>query len=122
MGLIEKAGERLSAIALCLVVGTEIESVDVGIANFERIAESRVDVEHVCGSVKAETDAALVGDNENAQSGLIEFGDGFGNSGENVEFVWGGDVAAFRHLAIEHSIAVQKYGVNRTWNVAVCRV
>ena len=41
--LLEDAGERLAAIAFKLVVGAEVEGVDVGAVGFEGAPESRAE-------------------------------------------------------------------------------
>ncbi len=64
----------------------------------------------VGGCVEAEGDAALVGEDDYAQAGLIETGDGLGDAGEDLEAGPRGDVLAFRHFPVEDSVAVEEDG------------
>ena len=105
-GLLEEPGERLPAVASGFVVGAEVEGVDVGAVGLEFALELVVDGADGGCVVEAEGDAALVGDDDDAEAGLVEAGDGLGNAGEQVEVRPGGDVAPFRQLLVEDSVAV----------------
>ena len=55
-------------------MGTEVEGVDVGPVLFEGGLECGVDAADILGGVKAESDAALVGDDDDALARLVEAG------------------------------------------------
>jgi hypothetical protein len=65
---------------------------------------------YVCLGVEAEGDAALVGDDQHAESGLIETGDCFCYAGQQFEMAPVGDVLAFGHLLIDDAVAIEKDG------------
>ena len=65
---------------------------------------------YVCRGGVAERDAALVGDDDDSQAGLIELDDGLGNSGKRLEAGPGRDVTAFGELAVEDSVTIDEYG------------
>jgi len=69
-----------------------------------------VDIAHVVGGVEAEGDAALVGDDDDAQARAVEASDGLRHTGQWLKFAEGGNVAAFGELAVEDSVAVQEDG------------
>ncbi len=120
--LIEEAGKRLAAVALGFVVWAEVEGVDVGVMSAEVLLEGCVDVEHVRRGVEAECDSALIGDDDDAESGAIELRDRVRHAGQRLEFAGGSDVTAFGHLAIEDAIAVEEDGVQGAGQNAVFEV
>ena len=69
-----------------------------------------MDMIYVGWGVEPEGDAALIGNDEDAQAGLIQLCDGFGNSWEQVKVLPGCDVLSLRHFAVENAIAVQEDG------------
>ena len=120
--LMEEAGEGLAAVALGFIVGAEVEGVDARTLGVEVSLEGGVDVEDIGCSVEAEGDAALIGDDEDAEADAVEFGDGCDHAGKWLELALGGDEAAFGHLAVDDSVAVEEDGVQRAWRIAVCGV
>jgi hypothetical protein len=113
-GLLEKAGKRLAAVALLFVVRAEVEGVYVGAAGFQEVLQGCVHVLHIGGRVEPQRNAALVGDNHDAQARPVEAGDGFRHAGQQVKLVPAGHVAAFRHLFVQHSVAVEEYSIQVT--------
>jgi hypothetical protein len=83
--LVEEAGQRLTAVALSLVVRAEIEGIDVGLLCGQVVLEGGVNIEHVGGGVETERDAALVRDDEYAHASAVELCDGFGDAGQRME-------------------------------------
>ena len=59
--------------------------VDVRAVAAESALEGGVDRLDIGGGVEAKRDAALVGDHDDAQAGVIEAGNGFGDAGEDVK-------------------------------------
>jgi hypothetical protein len=108
LGLFEEAGEGFAAVALTFVVRAEVEAVDFGSGFCQNGLKLSVDFVDILGGVKAEGDAALVGDDENAQAGPIEPRNGLGDAGKQFEVLPVGDVLAFGHLAVEDAVAVEK--------------
>jgi len=108
LGLLKETGERFAAIAFALIVRAEVEAVDVGAGLSETLIQLDMDVIHVGGSVESEGDAALVGDNKDSKTGLIELGNRFWNAREQVEMLPAGDVLAFRHFAVDDAVAVEE--------------
>ena len=108
--LFEEAGERFAAVALMLIVRAEVETVDFGSGFGQQGLKLVVDFVDGRGGVEAEGYAALVGDDEDTQAGLIEPRDGLGDAGEQFEVLPVGDVLALGHLAVENAVAVEKDG------------
>lgn len=106
----EEAGEGLAAVALVSVVRAEVEGVDVRAVRLQPALQCGVDIAHVFGGIEAEGDAALVGDDDDAQARAVEASDGLRDAGQWLKLAPGGNVAAFRHLAIEDAVAVQEDG------------
>ena len=79
----------------------EVEGVDVRAVRLQPALQCGVDLAHVVGGVEAEGDTALVGDDDDAQARAVEASDGLGYTGQWLKFAVGGNVAAFRQLAIE---------------------
>jgi len=112
LGLFEEAGERLAAVAFALVMRTEVEAVDSCAGLGEDGLQLGMDRVHISSGVEAEGDAALVGDDEDAQAGLVEPRDGLGDAGEQIEMLPAGDVLALGHFAVEDAIAVEEDGAD----------
>lgn len=70
--LLVEAGTGLAAVAFVLIVRTEVKGVDVRAGCREGALQFSVDGVDVGGSVEAECDAALVGDDDDAQPGAVE--------------------------------------------------
>jgi len=49
---------------------------------------------------------------------MIEFSDGLGYAGQQMEILPAGDILAFRHLAVDHAVAIEKDGVQDFWRDA----
>ena len=111
LGLVEHAGERLAAVALVFVVGADVEGIDVRAGFGEGLLQVGVDCSYRSGGVFAEGDAALVGDDEDAEAGAVEAGDGVGDAGEQGESIPTGDVFALGELAVDDSVTVEEYGL-----------
>jgi len=109
-GLMEEAGERLAAVALLRVVRAEVEGVDMRAVRLQLALEGGVNLAHVAGGVEAEGDASLVGDDDDAQTRAVEASDGLRYAGQWLKLAPGSNVAAFRQLAVEDSVAVQEDG------------
>ena len=77
---------------------------------------------HIICGVESQRDAALVGDDDDAQARAVEASDGLRDAGQRLKLAPGGDVAAFRHLAIEDAVAVQEDGAQGAEWKAVCGV
>jgi len=93
---------------LLLVVRAEVEAVDVSAGFCQDGLKLGMDVLDIGGGIEAEGDAALVGDNENTQTCLIELRDGFRHAGKQLEILPAGDVLVLRQFAVEDAVAVQK--------------
>ena len=108
--LLEEAGQGLAAVALALVVRADEKSVYMSAEAGEVLLEGGVDGVDVGEGVEAAGDAALVGDDQDEQTGAVEAGDGFSDAGEGMEFGGSADVAALGHLLVEYSVAVKEDG------------
>lgn len=107
-GLLVEAGKRLAAVALILVVGTDEEGVDAGAGGFEYLLKAGVDGFNVSEGVEAAGDAALIGDNDYAQTGGIEAAQCLGDARDDAELLPLRDVLVFRHLLVQDSVAVEE--------------
>jgi len=74
LGLFKEAGEWFTAVALLFVVRAKVEGVDVRPVFCEHLIQLRMDRSDVFRAVKAQRNAALVGDYDYAQAGLVQFG------------------------------------------------
>lgn len=77
MGLFEEAGKGLATVAFTLVVRTEVEAVNMCAVRGELLLKLAMDVLDVGSGIEAEGDAALIGDYEHAEFGVIQRRDGF---------------------------------------------
>ena len=100
LGLLEETRQRFAAVALALVVGAKVETVDASAGLSQFGLELGVNMLNVSDRVEAQSDAALVGDDEDAQAGSIEACDGFRNAGEHFKMLPAGNVLPFRHFAV----------------------
>ncbi len=94
----------------------------MGVIVDELLLERSVNVEDICGGVKAECDSALIRDDDDAQARAIEFRDRVRHAGQSLEFTDGSNEAAFGHLAIENAVAVEEDGVQGARQNAVFEV
>jgi len=117
--LIKQARERLAAVALGLVMWAIVEAIDLCAVRLEMALQLGVDRVDIGGGVKTAGDAALVGDDDDPQSSMIQPRDGFGDAGEQAEFVRGSDVTAFRHFLVEDAVAVEEDRVQDAAHSAV---
>lgn len=111
--LLEEAWERLAAATFVLVVGTKIEGIDVRSLRFQVALECGVDGGHVGGAVESQGDAALIGDDDDSQSGAVELADRFLHAGQWLKFARRSYVAAFGHFLIQDAVAIKENGVQR---------
>lgn len=116
--LMEEAGQGLAAVALVVVVGAEEEAVQVRAGLPELALQVLVDGQDVRSRVETKGDAALVGNDDDAEAGAVEASDGLRYAGEQLEIVPGGDVATFRQLAVEDAIAVEEDSQQDTGMIA----
>ena len=121
-GLTEEAGERLAAVALELVVGAEVEGINVRIVRSERTLEFGVDLADIVLGVEAESNAALVRDHNDTQPRAVEAMNGFDDSRQWIELAPTRDEATLRQLAVEDAVAIQKDGAQWAGRKAVCLV
>ena len=121
-GLFEEAWAGFAAVALALVVRTEIKAVNVCAGFSESQLQLDVDGFHIRGRVKSEGDAALVGDYEDAQALSIQCGNRFRDAGKQVEMLPAGDVLAFGHFAVDHPIAVEKDSLKVRYDWVIRRI
>ena len=84
-GLIEEAGQRLAAVALAAIVRANEKGVDVRAVAAQSLLEGGMDGLDIGGCVETESDAALVGEDDDAQAGPIEAGDCIRDAGEDVK-------------------------------------
>jgi hypothetical protein len=117
--MVEEAGKRLATVALFFVVGADVEAIDLCVVGLEQGLQAGVDGVDVGDGVESASDAALIGDNDHAQAGLIETGDGFGCFWEQKKFIPGCYVFSFRHFFVEDAVAIEKDGVEDASNGAV---
>jgi len=110
LGLEEESGGWFAAVAGGFVVGADVEGVDGGAVGGEELGEVGVEAADGGEGVFAQGDAALVGDDQHAEPSEVEAGDGLGNAGQEGEAVEAGDIFALGELAIDDSVAVEKYG------------
>lgn len=110
--LLEETSFRLAAVALVLVVWTDVESVDARAVHGEVLLQAGVESVDIGSGIEAKSDATLIGDDENAASGAVESSDSGYDAGEQVEFLPVADVGAFGRLAIEHAVAVEENAAN----------
>lgn len=108
MGLFEETGEGLAAGALAFVVGAVEEGVDVGAKVLELLIEAGVDGIDVGAGIEPERDTALVGDDNDPETGLIELGNGLCDAREELKFIPAPDVVTFGHFAIDDAIAIEE--------------
>ena len=108
--LFEEAGQRFAAVALAPVMRAEVKAVDVSAGDRQLSLELAVYGVHVRRGVEAEGDAALIGDDEDPESGLIETGDGLRHAGQEFELLPAGDVLAFGHFVVDDAVAIEKDG------------
>lgn len=111
-GFLEEACLRFAALAFVLIVRTVIERIDVGAGRGEVLLQTSMKVLDVGAGGSTQGNAALVGNNDDAYPRAIEGGDGFFDPGEKVKILPAGDVFAFRRLAIDDAIAVEKHGTD----------
>lgn len=100
--------QGLAALALILIVRTEVEGVYVCTMRPEQVVKASVEGFHVRGCVETKSDAALVGDDDNLQSGAIESREGPGYSGQDVEISPGGYVASLRHFLVQNAVTIEE--------------
>ena len=106
----EESGGGFAAVAGGFVVGADVEGVDACGGRGEELGEVGVDLVDGGEGVFAESYAALVGDDEDAEAGCVEAGDGLGDAGQEGEEVEGGDVFALREFAVDDSVTIKEDG------------
>ena len=77
----KEAGQGFAAVALFFIVGAEVEAIHFGVKRGEGLLEILVNFLDGFGGVFAQGDAALVGDDQDTEAGLIELCDGLWNAG-----------------------------------------
>lgn len=107
-GLFEEAGFRLAAIAGVSVVRAVVERVDAGLVLGEVLLQASVQGVDIGCRVMAQGDATLVGDDEDANAGAIERGDGAFDAGQEMKIAPSADVSAFGRLAVDDAVAVEE--------------
>lgn len=107
-GLMEESRERLAAIAFLLVVGAEVEAVEMRTGLAQDQLQVRGDGLNVCDGVEAEGDAALIGDDDDAEAGAVELCDCLGHAGEQMEFIPRSHVLSFGKLFVEDSVTIEE--------------
>ncbi len=91
----------------------EVKAVNVRAFSFQQLLQFGVDRQDILLGINAESDAALVGDHDDAEPVAVEQGDSFDGAGQELELVPAGDVLAFGHLAVDHAVTVEEDGVDR---------
>lgn len=86
----------------------EVEAIDVCALGREQFLKSGMYLFYITHRVESLGDAALVGDNDDADAGFVEAADCFHYAGENLEFTPSGYVCSLWHLAINDPVAVEK--------------
>jgi len=114
------AGERLAAVAGVLVMGAEVEGVNVRAVAGQLLLELRVDGFDVGWRVEAERGTALVGDDEDAQPGAVEACDGVGDARQQVKLFPACDVAALGELAVHDAVAIKENSNQGASESTVC--
>lgn len=106
--LLEESNFRFTAITLVFIVWAVVESVNPGLVLGEMLLQAQVQRLHVSRRVVAEGDAALVGDDDNPASGMIERGDSAFSPRQDMEIAPAPDVSVFGWLAVDHAVAVEE--------------
>ena len=75
LGLLEEAGKRFAAVAPILVVRAKVEGVDVSVVDCQFLLKRGMDAEDIRGGMETEGDAALIGNDDDAEAGAVEAGD-----------------------------------------------
>lgn len=108
--LLKQTSLRLAAVALLLLVWTDVVSIQMRALRSEILIKRRVDAADVVRGVQTEGDTTLVREDDHSQPGPVELADCLRDAGKNVKLAPGGDVAPLRKLLIQNAIAVQKDG------------
>lgn len=98
----------LAAVALLLVVRADVIGVHVGAVGCEFVIERGVDAAHVIRGVEAQSDSALICNDDDLHASLIQLPNGFGNAGKNVELLPTGDVTAFGQFFVNNAVTIEK--------------
>jgi len=106
--LLEEARQRLAAVTLPLVMRTEIEIVDMRAVLQQFHLQLVMDGDDIRSGIKSQRNAALVGHNQDSQSGLIELANSVRHAGEQFKVLPAGDVLTLRHFAVDDAVAVKK--------------
>ena len=100
--------QRLAAVALILVVGTNVESVDVRAMAAQQLLKVVLDPLHIGRRIESQRDSALIRNHDDPQPGSIQARNGFGRSSQQAKLSPRGYVAPLRHLLVQHPIPVEK--------------
>lgn len=108
--LVEHAGKRLSAIALAFLMRTDKEGVDAGAVRLQQFLKMLMHRFHICGRIKTTRDAALIRDDDDQQSRLVEVGNGLRHAGKYAKLFPAGNIHAFRSLLVQDAVAIEEDG------------
>ena len=110
LGLFKKAGQRLPAVALALIVRAEVEAIHMSAVALKFLLKRGVDSVHVGRRIQAQGNSALVGNHHHSQSGAVETGDSLGHARQEIKLPPRRNEAPFRHLFIQDSVAIKENG------------
>ena len=110
--LFEQSRQRFAAVALSLVVRADVKTVHMCAMGPQNVLQRDMNGFDIGGGVESQGNAALVADHNYSHPGLIQPSDRFNHARKQVKLGPAGDITAFRHLFIQHAVAIKENGLH----------